>query len=72
MTEAEGWEPVVAVLTETAVPGYFGASFSPGAGYWVESCEGPGVPWQRVRSAGEDGSSLSPLASPAPFLSVRR
>jgi dipeptidyl aminopeptidase len=51
------WVPTTEVLTSDDKPSYFGARFSPGAGFWVESYEGPGVPSQRVRSApGSDGA----------------
>lgn len=43
-------------LTDTTVPGYFQASFSPKAGYYVLGYKGPKVPWQRLieTGAGED------------------
>ncbi|WVO24964.1 uncharacterized protein IAS62_006346 [Cryptococcus decagattii] len=43
-------------LTDTASPGYFQASFSPHAGYYVLEYKGPKVPWQRLieTSSGTD------------------
>ncbi|KAF9511355.1 hypothetical protein BS47DRAFT_1330979 [Hydnum rufescens UP504] len=35
-------------LTDVAQSGYYTASFSPQAGYYVLSHEGPSVPWQKV------------------------
>jgi dipeptidyl aminopeptidase len=37
-------------LTDTTVEGYYGASFSSGAGYMLLSYHGPGIPWQKVVS----------------------
>ncbi|KIY32640.1 dipeptidyl aminopeptidase [Cryptococcus gattii E566] len=39
-------------LTDTTVPGYFQASFSPKAGYYVLGYKGPEVPWQRLIETG--------------------
>lgn len=39
-------------LTDTTSPGYFEASFSPKAGYYVLGYRGPEVPWQRLIEAG--------------------
>lgn len=43
-------------LTDTTFPGYFQASFSPNAGYYVLGYKGPEVPWQRLieTGSGED------------------
>lgn len=35
-------------ITDTNEPGYFGASFSKGAGFALLSYQGPGIPWQKV------------------------
>ncbi|KAJ9132132.1 Dipeptidyl aminopeptidase-like protein [Coniochaeta hoffmannii] len=37
-------------LTDTTVEGYYGASFSAGAGYMLLSYQGPKIPWQKVVS----------------------
>lgn len=39
-------------LTDTTFPGYFQASFSPNAGYYVLGYKGPEVPWQRLIETG--------------------
>lgn len=39
-------------LTDTTFPGYFQASFSPKAGYYVLGYKGPEVPWQRLIETG--------------------
>ncbi|GJE93852.1 dipeptidyl aminopeptidase [Phanerochaete sordida] len=43
-------EPVA--LTDRALPGYYSASFSPQAGYYLLTYSGPNVPWQRIIQAG--------------------
>jgi dipeptidyl aminopeptidase len=37
-------------LTDTTIEGYYGASFSKGAGYMLLSYQGPKIPWQKVVS----------------------
>jgi len=37
-------------ITDTKDEGYYGVSFSKGAGYALLTYEGPGIPWQRVVS----------------------
>ncbi|MCJ1297594.1 hypothetical protein MMC08_000381 [Hypocenomyce scalaris] len=37
-------------ITDTSKDGYYGASFSTGAGYALLSYQGPNIPWQRVIS----------------------
>lgn len=37
-------------LTDTTIEGYYGASFSAGAGYMLLSYQGPRIPWQKVVS----------------------
>jgi len=45
-------------LTDTSVPSYYSASFSPRAGFYLLSYEGPGVPFQKLINVGnESGSS---------------
>lgn len=56
LTQLQGWEPVVHALTDTTEPGYHAASFSPGAGYWVQNYEGPGIPWQKLKETGQHGA----------------
>lgn len=36
-------------LTDVTQPGYYSASFSTGAGYYLLSYAGPDVPWQKVK-----------------------
>lgn len=46
-------------VTDTSVASYYSASFSPSAGFYLLTYEGPGVPFQKVIKAGEEcGSSL--------------
>ncbi|KAK5658860.1 hypothetical protein OQA88_1674 [Cercophora sp. LCS_1] len=40
----------LAPVTDTTVEGYYGVSFSTGAGYALLSYNGPGIPWQKVIS----------------------
>ncbi|KAF7859711.1 hypothetical protein EAF04_008790 [Stromatinia cepivora] len=37
-------------ITDTSTEGYYGASFSKGAGYVLLNYNGPGIPWQKVIS----------------------
>ncbi|KAK3827411.1 MAG: dipeptidyl peptidase IV N-terminal region-domain-containing protein [Benniella sp.] len=37
------------VLTDVSLPGYYSASFSAGAGYYLLTYGGPDVPWQKVK-----------------------
>ncbi|ORY33110.1 putative dipeptidyl-peptidase [Naematelia encephala] len=55
---AEEYEQNYSALTDTAQPGYYEVSFSPGAQYYVLSYKGPDVPWQRLMEVGEDGVDL--------------
>ncbi|BEJ15855.1 hypothetical protein CspHIS471_0504600 [Cutaneotrichosporon sp. HIS471] len=51
------FKPSSKPLTDTSQPGYYSASFSPQAGFYGLSYEGPLVPWQRlieVRDGGID------------------
>jgi dipeptidyl aminopeptidase B len=41
----------VAELTDASVPSFYTASFSPRAGFYLLSYDGPGVPWQRIVGA---------------------
>ncbi|KIR38467.1 dipeptidyl aminopeptidase [Cryptococcus deuterogattii 99/473] len=47
-------------LTDPTFPGYFQASFSPKAGYYVLGYKGPEVPWQRLieTGPGEDRANV--------------
>ncbi|KAI7824647.1 dipeptidyl peptidase IV N-terminal region-domain-containing protein [Gamsiella multidivaricata] len=38
-------------LTDVTLPGYYTASFSTGAGYYLLSYRGPDVPWQKVKKS---------------------
>lgn len=42
-------------VTDTSVPSYYSASFSPNAGFYLVSYEGPGVPYQKVIKVGGEG-----------------
>lgn len=53
-------------LTDTTVISYHSASFSPEAGFYLLTYEGPGVPFQKVIKAGDEGGSNT--TSPAPSL----
>ena len=44
-------------LTDTSVVSYYSASFSPDAGFYLLSYEGPGVPFQKLIKIGEEGGS---------------
>lgn len=46
-------------LTDATRPGYFDVSFSPGAGYYLLSYKGPGIPNQRLIEAIEGGEYAS-------------
>ncbi|KAE8542158.1 hypothetical protein D1P53_001641 [Cryptococcus gattii VGV] len=56
----EGGGGGMTALTDTTVPGYFQASFSPKAGYYVLGYKGPEVPWQRLieTGSGEDRANV--------------
>ena len=41
-------QPTPLALTDTSSLGQYSASFSPGAGFYLLSYNGPNVPWQRV------------------------
>ncbi|VDC05083.1 unnamed protein product [Peniophora sp. CBMAI 1063] len=45
-------------LTDIAAPGYHSVSFSPEAGFYLLSYDGPNIPWQRVVKAGNESSSF--------------
>lgn len=44
-------------LTDTSVVSYYSASFSPKAGFYSLSYEGPGVPFQKLIKIGDEGRS---------------
>ena len=44
-------------LTDTSVASYYSASFSPEAGFYLLSYEGPGVPFQKVIKIGDECGS---------------
>ena len=44
-------------LTDTSVPSYYSASFSPNAGFYLLSYEGPNVPYQKVIKTGDESGS---------------
>ncbi|KAH6915679.1 dipeptidyl-peptidase [Coprinopsis sp. MPI-PUGE-AT-0042] len=39
-------------LTDASKPGYFSTNFSPNAGFYVLSYQGPNVPWQKIIQVG--------------------
>lgn len=41
-------QPTPLALTDTSTLARYSASFSPGAGFYLLSYDGPNVPWQRV------------------------
>ncbi|KAF9155773.1 hypothetical protein DFQ26_009632 [Actinomortierella ambigua] len=41
-------------MTSLTEPGYYSASFSTGAGYYLLSYRGPEVPWQKVKKVGDE------------------
>ncbi|KAF9183212.1 hypothetical protein BGZ51_004173 [Haplosporangium sp. Z 767] len=41
-------------LTDVTQPGYYAASFSTGAGYYLLSYRGPDVPWQKVKMVADE------------------
>ncbi|KAG0317535.1 hypothetical protein BGZ99_006222 [Dissophora globulifera] len=41
-------------LTDVTQPGYYSASFSTGAGYYLLSYKGPDVPWQKVKKTTDE------------------
>jgi dipeptidyl aminopeptidase len=41
-------------VTDTSVASYYSASFSPEAGFYLLSYEGPGVPFQKVIKVGDE------------------
>ncbi|KAF9904887.1 hypothetical protein EC991_002250 [Linnemannia zychae] len=41
-------------LTDISQQGYYGASFSTGAGYYLLSYRGPDVPWQKVKKISDE------------------
>ena len=43
-------------LVDVGAPGYWGASFSTGGGYYLLSYNGPDIPWQKLYSISADGS----------------
>lgn len=45
-------------LTDTSDPSYFSTSFSPQAGFYLLSYEGPNIPWQRVVRANDSSKKL--------------
>ncbi len=49
-------QPTPLALTDTSALGQFSASFSPGAGFYLLSYDGPKVPWQRVIKANDTGA----------------
>jgi len=53
------FKPNPIAITDSANPGYFEVSFSPGARYYVLSYRGPKVPWQRMVEATDvEGSGI--------------
>lgn len=44
-------------ITDTSVPSYYSASFSPNAAFYLLSYEGPGVPYQKLIKVGDESGS---------------
>ena len=44
-------------LTDTSVASYYSASFSPGAGFYLLSYQGPSVPFQKLIKVGDESGS---------------
>jgi dipeptidyl aminopeptidase B len=40
---------------ETEAESYYGTDFSPKAGFYLLSYEGPGIPWQKVIDVEDEG-----------------
>ncbi|WVQ85041.1 hypothetical protein IAT38_007205 [Cryptococcus sp. DSM 104549] len=51
-SESGDYDETMTPITDNTTPGFFEASFSPGAGYYVLGYRGPEVPWQRVMETG--------------------
>ncbi|TYJ58321.1 hypothetical protein B9479_000866 [Cryptococcus floricola] len=61
-TSATGeYQETLTALTDTKSSGYFEASFSPQAGYYVLGYRGPEVPWQRLIEAGSGEENANVL-----------
>ena len=54
--DQENVEPTA--LTDASKPSFYAVSFSPQAGFYILSYQGPGIPWQRVVQV--DNPGLSP------------
>jgi hypothetical protein len=50
---SETTEPIA--LTDTSVPSFYTADFSPKGGFFRLSYRGPNVPWQKVIQVGNEG-----------------
>jgi hypothetical protein len=44
-------------LTDTSVPSYYSASFSPNAGFYLLTYDGPDVPYQKLIKVGNECAS---------------
>ena len=49
----------ISPLTNTEQSGFYSASFSPEAGFYMLNYDGPRVPWQAIMKVGDDGKDLS-------------
>ena len=45
-------------LTDASKPSFYTVSFSPQAGFYILSYQGPGIPWQRVVQVDNPGTFL--------------
>ncbi|WWC64025.1 uncharacterized protein I303_106631 [Kwoniella dejecticola CBS 10117] len=61
MSLTEEYDQTFTALTDNSSPGYYEASFSPGAGYYVLNYRGPEVPWQRVMQTDPNEEPLDVL-----------
>ena len=50
--------PKLTALTDTSSLGKYSADFSPEAGFYLLSYDGPNVPWQRVIKTNDPSASL--------------
>lgn len=45
-------------LTDASERAYYGVDFSPQAGFYLLSYDGPNIPWQKVVKAGDKGACI--------------
>lgn len=52
--------PTALTLDDTAPPSHYSAAFSPQAGFYLLSYEGPGIPWQKLININDPSASCIP------------